>query len=84
MTKFNEYFINFCLRNGGTEGGILKGMKNFVLALCIAAAAATFAYSKLGKRIGYGNQKHVWQVTAMTFAAVFVMAMIVFTLLFSI
>jgi len=58
-------------------------MKNFVISLCLAAAAAAFTYSKLGKRIGYGNQKHVWQATGLTFGAVFVMALIVFTLLFS-
>lgn len=44
-----------------------KHMSNALLALFVAAGVAGLAYSKLGKRVGYGNQKNVWTLVAISF-----------------
>ena len=31
------------------------------------AGAAAFIYTKMGRRIGYGNEKNVWTVVGVTF-----------------
>ena len=53
-------------------------MSSGLLAFFIAAAAAAFAYAKLGKRVGYGNAKNAWTLVAITFVLTF---LIVFILL---
>jgi low affinity Fe/Cu permease len=42
-------------------------MSNAMLSLFVAAGVATFAYTKLGRRVGYGNTKQVWIIVAVTF-----------------
>ena len=53
-------------------------MSTGLIALFVAAAAAAFAYTRLGKRVGYGNGKDVWTLVAITFVGSF---LIVFILL---
>jgi hypothetical protein len=36
-------------------------------AIFFAAGAAGFAYSRMGKRVGYGNQANVWTIVGVTF-----------------
>ena len=36
-------------------------------ALFFGAGIATFAYTKLGKRVGYGNQQYVWTIVGVVF-----------------
>lgn len=48
-------------------------MKLF-FALLFGAGVASFVYSKMGRRLGYANQKNVWTVVLITF----VIASIVF------
>jgi hypothetical protein len=38
-----------------------------LLAVCLGAGVATFIYSKMGRRLGYGNSQNVWTVVAVTF-----------------
>ena len=52
-------------------------MSNALIALFVAAAAAAFAYSKLGKRVGYGNAKNVWILVAISFFGSFAMVFII-------
>ena len=49
-------------------------MSNFLIAFILAAGGGAFAYSKLGKRVGYGNTTTVWKMVAISFAVVFVVA----------
>jgi hypothetical protein len=37
-----------------------------------AAGAAAFVYSKVGRRVGYGNNQSVWGVVTITFVIVFI------------
>jgi len=37
-------------------------------ALFFAAGVAGFAYTKMGKRVGYGNQANVWTIVGVVFA----------------
>ena len=38
-----------------------------MLSLLVAAGVGGFAYSKLGRRVGYGNTKEVWIIVAVAF-----------------
>lgn len=44
---------------------------NFLFALFFAAGVAGFAYSKLGRRVGYGNTQNVAVICAVTFVIAF-------------
>jgi hypothetical protein len=37
----------------------------------LAAGVATFVYTKMGPRLGYGNAKSVWTVVGVCFVLVF-------------
>lgn len=39
-------------------------------AVFFGAGVAGFAYSKLGKRVGYGNQQNVWTIVGVVFVLV--------------
>jgi hypothetical protein len=39
-------------------------------AVFFGAGVAGFAYSKLGKRVGYGNQQNVWTIVGVVFLLV--------------
>ena len=58
-------------------------MGNFLTALIIAAGAAAFVYSRMGRRIGYGNMGAVWRLVGITFVMVFAIAFILFKTLVS-
>ncbi len=51
---------------------------NTVIALILATGVAGFAFTKLGRRAGYGNQQSIYGVTAISFVFTFI---IVFTVL---
>lgn len=53
-------------------------MSKALLSLMLAAGIAALAYSKLGKRVGYGNASNVWTLVAVSFVLTF---LIVFVLL---
>jgi len=40
---------------------------NFLFSLFFGAGVAAFAYSKLGRRVGYGNTQNIWVITGVTF-----------------
>jgi len=46
-------------------------MSNVWISLFMAAGAAGWAYSKLGRRVGYGNTQNVWILTGAAFVFVF-------------
>lgn len=52
---------------------------NFFFSLMFGAGVAAYAYSKLGRRVGYGNQGSVWLIVGV----VFVISTIVFLTVFS-
>ncbi|MDB5184862.1 MAG: hypothetical protein JWN38_670 [Candidatus Saccharibacteria bacterium] len=47
-------------------------MSNTLISIFLAAGIAAFVYSKMGPRLGYGNQKNVWTVVGVTFVMVFI------------
>jgi hypothetical protein len=51
---------------------------NFLISIFFGAGVAAFAYSKLGRRVGYGNQQSVWIIVGVTFV---ITAIVFFTLL---
>ena len=53
-------------------------MSNALLSLFLAAGIAGLVYSKMGRRVGYGNAGNVWTLVALSFAMSFI---IVFVLL---
>ncbi len=40
---------------------------NFLFALFFGAGVAAVAYSRLGRRVGYGNSQNVWLITGVIF-----------------
>lgn len=59
-------------------------MSNAFLSLFIAAGVAGFAYSKLGRRVGYGNNREVVTIVAVAFVLsyIFVFTFLKFVLHF--
>lgn len=45
-----------------------------MIALFLAAGAGSFAYTKLGRRVGYGNGREVWVIVSV--AVIFVFAFV--------
>jgi len=56
----------------------------FLYSFFFAAGVAAFAYAKLGRRVGYGNQQSVWQIVAVSFvlALIFFYTLLAFVLHF--
>lgn len=46
-------------------------MSNWIVALMLAAGVAGWVYSKMSRRLGYGNTQSLWIVVAAAFVAVF-------------
>lgn len=46
-------------------------MSNTFISLFMAAGVAAWVYSKMGRRVGYGNNQSVWTIVAVTFVLVF-------------
>jgi hypothetical protein len=46
----------------------------FLVAVCFGAGVAAFIYSKMGRRVGYGNTKNIWTLIGV----IFVIATLVF------
>ncbi len=40
---------------------------DFLISACFGAGVAAFAYSKLGRRIGYGNTQNIWVMVGVFF-----------------
>jgi hypothetical protein len=51
-------------------------MGNALTALFIAAGVAAFVYSRMGRRIGYGNAGNVWKLVAISFVMTYLMVFI--------
>ena len=51
-------------------------MSNALIALFLAAGIATYAYTKLGARLGYGNAQNVWIVVGAVFVLTFAVVII--------
>jgi len=47
---------------------------NLLYSIFFGAGVASFAYTRLGRRVGYGNQQNVWLIVG----TVFVLATIFF------
>ena len=58
-------------------------MGNALLSLFVAAGVAGLAYSKLGRRVGYGNSANVWTMVAIVFVLSFVVMIILLNTLVS-
>ena len=54
----------------------------FFYSLLFAAGVAAFTYSKMGRRVGYGNQQNVWTIVGVSFviALVFFYTLLAFVL----
>lgn len=46
-------------------------MSNTLISFFIAAGVGGFVYSKMGRRIGYGNSRSVWLTVAVAFCLAF-------------
>lgn len=40
---------------------------NFLISICFGAGVAAYAYSKMGRRVGYGNSANVWTIVGVVF-----------------
>lgn len=40
---------------------------NFFVSICFGAGVAAYAYSKMGRRVGYGNSANVWTIVGVVF-----------------
>lgn len=40
---------------------------DLIVAIAFGAGVAAFAYAKLGRRVGYGNQRNVWTIVGVAF-----------------
>jgi hypothetical protein len=47
-------------------------MSDTLVALIIAAGASGITYSKIGRRLGYGNSGKLWMIIALAFVLTFV------------
>lgn len=56
-------------------------MGPLLTALIFGAGAATFVYSKSGRRIGYGNGRSVWTLVGVTFVLVFIAVLVLLSTL---
>jgi hypothetical protein len=45
-------------------------MSNLLYAIFFGAGIAGLAYSKLGRRVGYGNSQNVWLIVGVVFVLV--------------
>lgn len=50
-------------------------MSNVLVAFFMAAGVAAFAYSRLGRRVGYGNSQKVWVIVAISFVITFIVVL---------
>lgn len=55
---------------------------DFLYSLFFGAGVAAFAYSKMGRRVGYGNSANVWLIVGVVFviATVFFLTVLKFLL----
>ena len=51
-------------------------MSSAMIALFVAAGVAAFAYTRLGKRAGYGNAQNVWTLVGLSFVGTFLVVFI--------
>lgn len=58
-------------------------MGNGLLSLFVAAGVAAFVYSKMGRRVGYGNSQNVWTLVGVSFALTFLVVFILLKTLVS-
>lgn len=58
-------------------------MGNALLSLFVAAGVAGLAYSKLGRRVGYGNSANVWTIVGVIFGLTFLVMIILLNTLVS-
>ncbi len=58
-------------------------MGNALISLFVAAGVAAFVYSKMGRRIGYGNTGNVWMTVGVVFVLVFAAVFILTSTLIS-
>jgi hypothetical protein len=54
----------------------------FLYSIFFAAGVAALAYTKLGKRVGYGNTANVWTIVGVVFVLVFFFFFFSFSLFF--
>lgn len=40
---------------------------DLIIAMAFGAGVAGWAYTKLGRRVGYGNQQNVWTIVGVVF-----------------
>lgn len=53
-----------------------------MMALFMAAGVGAFAYTKLGRRVGYGNGREVWIIVAVAFVFTFAFVFSLFSWVF--
>ena len=46
---------------------------NLLFAIFFGAGVAAFAYSRMGRRVGYGNSANVWTVVGVVFVITTIM-----------
>lgn len=46
-------------------------MSDVWISLFMAAGVAAWVYSKMGRRVGYGNSQNVWTLVGVSFVLVF-------------
>lgn len=52
---------------------------DILFSLFFGGGVAAFVYSRMGQRLGYGNQKNVWTVVGISFV---IAAIVFYTLIF--
>lgn len=56
---------------------------NFLFAVLFGAGVAGFAYTRLGKRVGYGNSQNVWLIVGVFFVIATIIFYTAFATFFS-